>query len=252
MLSTLRSLFRRRVAPEVRETEFAPDMPFFAIGDIHGCLVQLDRMLAEIAGISDDPIVFLGDYVDRGLNSAGVLRRLYGLAQGRPGHIIALKGNHEAMLLNFVDDPAGQGAQFLQNGGVETLRSFGIDAQASGSVDDMQNWAEALETQMTADLLDWLRNLPMIWQNGNMICAHAGIDPGKGLDDQPERALLWGCAAFMAEPIPPRQAVVFGHKIVQAPYAVQGRVALDTGAYRTGWLSGAHFTHGTCRFLQVR
>lgn len=244
-------MFGRRAAPEIRDTVFAPNAPFFAVGDLHGRFDLMEQMLELIANTAPGPIVFLGDYVDRGSDAAGVLRRLHRLNYAAPDGVIALRGNHEAMMLDYIADPTESGARFLRFGGVETLRSFGITARISDNSDDMTNWAKALADALGPDLLGWLRGLPAIWRSGNMICTHAGIEPREPLDQQPEQALIWGSSVFLSEPLPAGQTVVYGHQVVPKPSAIDGRVALDTGAYRTGRLSAAYFTQGSCQFLEV-
>lgn len=253
MMRRLRSIFGQKAKPEIRETHFAPDTPFFAIGDLHGCADLLEKMLQEISARSKrDPLVFLGDYVDRGPDSAGVLKRVFQLQQDRPDDIVALRGNHEDMLLEFLDDPAGYGLRYLDHGGVQTLQSFGIPAR--GGATDLQqtaDWAAALEDQLTEALLNWLRELPAIWRNGNIACVHAGIDPQEDIEAQEPRHLVWGHPGFVSSPLPDGLTIIHGHICVPAPRAVGGRVSLDTCAYRTGVLSAAHISTGTCHFLSV-
>lgn len=226
------------VAPSI-ETVLAPDQRFYAIGDIHGCLKLMDNLVAKIrAEDAQAPIVFVGDYVDRGPQSAQVLARLFEMQQAAPEQIICLMGNHERMLLEFIDDPLGKGARWLVNGGVETLGSYGITGvKPRPDEDDALTIADRLEEAMPAGLQDWLRALPQQWSSGNVHVVHAAMDPAKAPGDQKERTLLWGHRDFMREPREDGACVIFGHVIVPKPDVRDGRIAIDTGAYKTGQLT---------------
>lgn len=122
------------------QVEMTPNRPFYAIGDVHGCL---DQMLAALGRVDDDieaneiddpTLVFLGDYVDRGKASAEVLEYLMNLSLSDPEAVVCLMGNHERMMLGFLDKPLKAGPRWLRYGGVETLESYritGVDTDAS-------------------------------------------------------------------------------------------------------------------------
>ena len=110
-----------------------PDRPFVAVGDIHGRLDLLEALLVMLESEAPKlPLVFLGDYVDRGPDSAGVLRKLMTLEQDGAREVVCLMGNHEAMMLEFLDMPGAKWPLWTRNGGSATLRSFGLDPD-SGS-----------------------------------------------------------------------------------------------------------------------
>lgn len=114
------------------QVEMSPEHLFYAIGDVHGCM---DQMLVALSRVDDDvealdiadpTLVFLGDYVDRGKRSADVLEYLLGLSLSDPDAVVCLMGNHERMLLDFLDQPQKAGPRWLRYGGIETLESYGI------------------------------------------------------------------------------------------------------------------------------
>ncbi|WP_306114889.1 MULTISPECIES: metallophosphoesterase family protein [unclassified Roseovarius] len=233
------------------DAPIAPKSTFAVIGDVHGCDALLMRVLeqlrSEVPGI---PIVFVGDYVDRGPESAGVLSRVRRLTLGYPENMIALKGNHEAMMLDFIDFPARSGHRWLMNGGDRTLESCGIPVPA-----DMQNESDliaardALMAQMDPAIITWLRALPLMWQSGNVVVTHAGGDPGKPIEPRRGHGLLWGHPDFLRKPRQDGLWMVHGHFIVDEAGVTAGRIAVDTGAYRTGHLSAAIIEAGEVRFI---
>ena len=157
----------------------------YAIGDIHGSLSKLRRLMERCADHAQGrptTFVFLGDYIDRGPESAGVVRYVIELQSRLREQVIALKGNHEAVALGVVDGtmPADY---WLNLGGAATLRSYGIDR------------AEALP----AEHVDWLRSLRSSYDDGRRLFVHAGIDPEQPLDAQRERDMLWIREPFLSD-----------------------------------------------------
>ena len=235
------------------ETKPKPAAPFYAIGDIHGCLKEMDQLVAKIE--SEDakaPIVFLGDYIDRGTQSAQVLARLRELQSKDADRVICIMGNHERMMLEFIDDPLGRGARWLVNGGIQTLQSFGIKpGKSKPDAEEAMELADQLEDALPEGMQDWLRNLPMQWSSGDVHCVHAAMDPSAAPDNQKERHLLWGHREFMKVPREDGACVVYGHVIVPKPDARDGRFAIDTGAYKSGKLTAVRIETDAWRFLQT-
>lgn len=229
----------------VAAKRLAPEAPLAVVGDIHGREDLLDLMLARLAPL-EAQIVFVGDYVDRGASSAGVLRRLMGLSAGAGG-AICLKGNHEDMLLRFLDDPEGM-AEWLTYGGLETLSSFGITEAEGGP----RAAAEALRAAMGADMVDWLAGLPLLHQSGNVAVSHAGADPARAITDQSAAALVWGHTGYGRMQRSDGIWVVHGHVIVPRVTVQRGHINVDTGAYKTGRLSAALVRAGAYEPLEVR
>lgn len=239
----IKRLFRRFVAgPDFPAT--APDSPFIAVGDIHGCAGLLTRFLETEPAC---PVICVGDYVDRGDHSADVLRLLH----GRPD-IVCLSGNHEEMMLNFLDNPARTGPRWLRYGGLQTLASFGITGVVESSgAEALTEAGAALRSAMGLDLLAWMRGLPTSWQSGNVAVVHAGADPARAMDAQDTKTLRWGHPDFDRRTRDDGVWVVHGHTIVDVPVASRGRIALDTGAYATGRLTAALIEPGKTTFQTI-
>ncbi len=207
------------------------DAPLFAIGDVHGRADLLVRLLDRAP--EGAQILCLGDYVDRGEESAAVLR----LLSARPD-ILCLKGNHEAMMLSFLDAPRQAGPAWLRSGGLQTLASFGIGGLTELSRGEaLDTAAERLQAAMGAELLAWLQDLPLMHRSGNVAFVHAAVDPAMPLNIQAEQTLLWGHPDFVTTPRSDGIWVAHGHVIVDAPVMEQGHIAVDTGAYATGRLT---------------
>ena len=143
---------------------------FYAIGDVHGEIARLKELHAAIldfhrATHADLPmkLIHLGDYIDRGPDSAGVIELLMELDADDSVDTVNLRGNHEQMMIDFIDDPAGKGARWLSFGGIETLASFGIEVEGKRlDAEDALDTADALESAMPPGMLDWLRALPVV------------------------------------------------------------------------------------------
>lgn len=237
-------------APRVFDASLAPAHPFWAVGDIHGRIDLLDRLLADIHDTDPDPfVVFVGDYVDRGEHSRDVLERLRTYMNERPGRTVALAGNHESMLLGFIDNPDDRAAKWLRYGGMQTLASFGIGGLTENSRGDSLVRAHAeFVAAFPAETLDWLRALPHHWESGNVHVVHAGADPGKDMAAQRRSTLMWGhpeCGRIARED---GQWLVVGHTVVDTPTADNGVVSIDTGACFTGRLTAARFSGDTVTF----
>jgi serine/threonine protein phosphatase 1 len=261
MLNKLKNIFssggaKPSAAPTTQTSSFAPKQPLYIIGDVHGCATLLDKMLdrIDVHGVTNNVInpmlILVGDYVDRGPQSAQVLERIYTLQQDTPDRVICLMGNHEKMMLDFIDDPAGGGNRWLTFGGGDTLKSYGI--KVPGKKADIEDLTEAsieLESAMPKGLQAWLRALPLTFQSGNIACVHAAMDPSSSPDKQSSRILLWGHPDFMSEARVDDLWVAHGHTIVKSAACQNSRIALDTGAYRTGRLSVAAVSGVHCTFL---
>ncbi|WP_102227258.1 metallophosphoesterase family protein, partial [Acidimangrovimonas sediminis] len=230
------------------------EQAFIAIGDIHGSLDQLDALLAAIerAGQGALPLVFVGDYIDRGMDSLGVLRRLHGLQQERgPEGCICLLGNHEQMLLDFLENPRA-GRRWLSHGGLETLLSCALPmVPASAPSEDWEALRLQLLERLGPGLCSWIEALPVTWSTGNVAVVHAGADPATPLAGQQRSHLVWGHPDFFTRPRQDGQWVVHGHTIQPEPTIIDGRIGIDTGAYGTGRLTAALVRPGQAGFLTV-
>lgn len=224
----------------------APSRPLWVIGDVHGYAHLLERLLVQIAARTPRhkvDIVLAGDYVDRGPDSAAVLSLVHELSQTDP-HITCLLGNHEEMMMAFLDDPIMNCRRWLRHGGYETLRSYGI--RAEGIVDwnaGMRDVAARLRDAIGPDILTWLSERPLQWSSGNVYVVHAGMDPVCAPAEQTRHTQLWGHPAFFTTPRSDGIWVVHGHSIVDRPgISGRGRIAVDTGVFQSQRLTGVLIT----------
>lgn len=261
-MRSLRTLFsgwrQQKAAADVFPSLPCPVHPICIIGDLHGRLDLLERMLDAIDARGDagtHRVVFVGDMIDRGPDSASVLRRLSTLTQTRPRQVICLMGNHERMLLDFLEDPLRHGPRWLANGGNETLASFGLSSWTRRGEADAETWLKARATALAAalpgGLADWLATLPLVWSEGALSVTHAGADPACAIADQTPQVLLWGHPAFLRKARRDGVWVAHGHTIVERAQAQDGRIAVDTGAWRTDRLSAAWIGTGGIDFIEV-
>ena len=207
----------------------------YAIGDIHGHRSELERALATIAqdrdGAGGARVVFLGDYVDRGPDSRGVLDRLVsGIAAGEDW--VCLRGNHDAMLLDFVTEPAlgpGEPAHWLSDGigGRATVRSYGVDADPRRDDADIQS---DLTAAMPAAHRDFLTGLAFCHETADHFFCHAGIRPGVPFAEQTGKDLIWIREPFLSATRDHGKLVVHGHTPLAAPCHYGNRLNLDGGA----------------------
>jgi serine/threonine protein phosphatase 1 len=232
-----------------------PDEAFLAVGDIHGC----DELLGKLLGRLEDyahpsaKLVLVGDYVDRGDHSADVLRRIHRMqTEAGPELMICLRGNHDQMLLDFLDDPQTSGTHWFRHGGLQTLASYGIAGVAATAPQGA--WIEArdrLREGMGEALEAWLRALPTSWQTGNVFVCHAGADPAVPVDLQRSRTLIWGHPDFATVPRADGVWVVHGHTITERARPQEGRIRVVTGAYATGRLTAALLETGKVQFFST-
>jgi len=211
----------------------------YAVGDVHGCLAQLSllqkRIIEDGTAVAGEKwVVLLGDYVDRGPNSAGVLDAL--LAPLPDGfRRIALAGNHETMMLDFLDAPT-RNSRWLDFGGDATLESYGLRAKELMSGTD-----RARNTRLSSHIPDehigFLRDLPLTLSVPGVVFAHAGLRPDVPVEVQAEADLLWIREEFFAAPPVPGRMVVHGHTPAVEPVVAPGRICVDTGAFATGVLT---------------
>ncbi len=201
----------------------------FAIGDIHGSLHKLQNLIERCERYADGrpmTFIFLGDYIDRGPDSAGVVSYVIDLQARLPEQVIALKGNHEAMALDIVDGviPADR---WLAQGGFETLRSYGVRSAA----------------ELPGAHMHWLRSLPVSYDDGRRFFVHAGIDPNKRFNAQQDHDLFWIREPFLSDRRDHGRLIVHGHTPINGrkPDLRANRLNIDTGAVFGGPLTAAVF-----------
>lgn len=208
------------------------------IGDVHGCLMELTRLLDGLGLTADDRLVFLGDYIDRGDASAQVVDLLLEVREGLP-ETVFLRGNHEQMLLDFLTPGGEHGHRFVRAGGGPTLLSYGVDPGASSGVRD------ALRRNVEGEHLEFYRSLRLSHSVGPYAFVHAGVRPGVALDDQHVDDLLWIREEFFIGEHDLDETVIFGHTPQRdVQFSAQRWIAMDTGCVYGGRLSALDLTGG--------
>lgn len=258
MILRLLSRLTERPEPTLFEAAIAVPGRVYAIGDVHGSAGLLERLIARIAaecradGVEAE-VVLLGDYVDRGDAAREALEIVAALGEIPGFRPVLLMGNHEQMLLDFLDN-GKEPARWLRHGGLQTLLSYGVRCTAVLSQERDVEAEEDLRSALIEAMgphLALLRGLQVSHAIGNAFFSHAGADPDMPLDRQPDHALLWGSPGFLERPRSDGHWVVHGHYVVDAPTADQGRIAVDTGAYFSRCLTAARIEGGDLTFLRV-
>lgn len=201
----------------------------YAVGDIHGCLDQLQRIVElceKDAASQKSTFIFLGDYIDRGPDSRGVIDFLINLQKWSPDHIICLRGNHEDLLLSALDSEDAE-FNWLANGGDATLHSYGV-SQAK---------------DLPPSHIDWLHSLLLFHDDGQRFFVHAGAHPDRPLNQQRTRDLLWTRKPFLSSNKNFGRLIVHGHTPLKSgvPDLRANRLNLDTGTVYGRRLSAAVF-----------
>lgn len=196
----------------------------FVIGDIHGCLEELLAMLdwleKEEALTQDDLVVFLGDYIDRGYSSAQVVQSLIQFKDKFPKTAF-LKGNHEDMLLDFLDLGGRLGDAFLYNGGLETIQSYGLSVFSP---------PQEIVESIPVDHMDFFRTLIPMATVDSFLMVHAGLNPAVPLDKQITDDIYWIRENFLGLPHDFKKTIIFGHTPHKTPFLdLPYKVGLDTG-----------------------
>ncbi len=226
----------------------------YAVGDIHGrldLLTTLHGMIERDAArraAERRVLIYLGDYVDRGPDSRGVIDLL--CTAPLPGfETVHLIGNHEAYLLHFLDDPDVATIWFY-NGGDRTLESYGVHV-----VDESRTALPALQAAFREALpkahLDFLRRLLSSRVEGDYAFVHAGILPGLPLAEQRPEDMMWIREEFLYSPVRHDHVVVHGHSISWRPEVRRNRIGIDTGAFVSGVLTALVLEGAERDFLQA-
>lgn len=226
----------------------------YSIGDIHGrldllCqlheLIQLDA--AQYQG--DKTLVYLGDYIDRGGQSKEVIDCL--LSAPMPEFTtVHLLGNHEQVLLDFLQYPK-QAGSWLQFGGVETLRSYGVGVHPEDPRQSMEDLKDDLQNSLPESHLKFLKSLQLLHKVGSYCFVHAGIRPGVPLQEQRNADLLWIRDDFTRSDENHEMIVVHGHTIAREVEFLPNRIGIDTGAFHSGILTALVLEGSSQRLLQT-
>ncbi len=229
----------------------------YAIGDIHGRVDLLTRLLAKVeadakrsGGVERKALVFLGDYIDRGPDSRAVVEVLLNhLPKGFDAHF--LKGNHEAMLLDFLEEPSKL-RQWLANGATSALQSYGVDVLAlerSGAGPEL--WRDAFLARLPETHVRFFDQLELAVSYGDYFFVHAGVRPGVPLGAQSPHDLIWIRGEFLRSRENFGKIVVHGHTPGDVPDILANRIGIDTGAVFSNRLTALRLADGTCGILQT-
>ena len=236
------NIFSRWRTPRARESQLPEGRRVYAVGDIHGrldLLSALHEQIAKDAATAPDrskTIIYLGDYIDRGLESRGVIESLIGgpLADVASIHLL---GNHEQTMLHFLEEfEVGEG--WLQFGGDATLYSYGV--QITGPLSDQRTMIDAqlnLHEKLPDSHLAFLRGLETHCRIGDYFFVHAGIRPGVPFDRQTTEDMIWIRDEFLKSSVDHGAVVVHGHSINPEVEDLPNRINIDTGAYATNVLT---------------
>lgn len=251
MLKSLRQIF-------VRESE-APGAAVphgqrvYAVGDIHGRLDLFEAMIAAIeaddaaSASAETTVILLGDLVDRGPDSAGVVSRARQWRQQRTVRILA--GNHEEMFLSSFEDTEVL-RHFLRFGGKETVLSYGIDRDSynAAEIEEVQSMMQAAVPRADREFLESFEDMIAI---GDYLFVHAGIAPEIPFEEQRRRDLRWIREPFLSHGQPHGAVVVHGHTISDEPVDRGNRIGIDTGAYSSGRLTALVLEGATRRYIEA-
>ncbi|MGE3718244.1 MAG: metallophosphoesterase family protein [Bauldia sp.] len=233
-----------------------PGLRVYAFGDLHGRADLAARLAAAIdADVAANPIpktlvIGLGDYIDRGPNSFEVIATLLSIAVRYRAAFI--KGNHEAMLLDFLQRPLAAGPGWIDMGGAEFLQSYGVRAGVRvGRGEELERMRSELAARLPPEHLLFFSRLSLSQIVGDYFFVHAGVRPGVALSEQRERDLLWIRTGFADRDAPFEKIVVHGHTPTKEPFDGRHRINLDTGAYATGRLTCLALEGEARRFLEI-
>jgi serine/threonine protein phosphatase 1 len=213
------------------------------VGDIHGCYTLLVKALKQAnyqPGL--DRLIFLGDYIDRGYESAKVVKLVKELVTEGA---IALMGNHEQMLLDTIRNWEEKRDYWFLNGGKQTLLSYGVELSKVRE-------EEAVKQAVPREHLDFFQSLPLYLEDDEYIYCHAGIRPGVPLEKQTRDDLLWIRESFLTSPYQGK-TIIFGHTPtmlidghgIAEVYRRENKIGIDTGAYFSGMLTVLQLSSNT-------
>jgi serine/threonine protein phosphatase 1 len=233
-----------------------PGKRVFAVGDIHGRLDLLDFMLKKITMIAaakplpDNSLIFLGDYVDRGPSSRGVIERLLRLKL--PGwKTVFLRGNHDQAVLDFIKNENSY-RHWRDFGAPETLFSYGVLPPLLQNKEEFARAREEFATAIPQDHFDFFNGLPYSHTEGDFFFVHAGVRPGFGLSEQRHKDMLWIRDEFLLHRRMFEKVIVHGHSPTPQPVKLANRIGIDTGAHATGRLTVAILEGETCTFVDSK
>lgn len=236
------------------EAEIPDNVVVYAIGDIHGRADLLEGKLAKIrndkvANLQQKTVVYLGDLVDRGLQSKQVIDLILA-HQDSSLQQVWLMGNHEEFMFKFLDDPKNS-LEWWGYGGAETLLSYNV--QVTPGVFSGKKAVKAAQDLRSA-MADaghdsFLRGFRDSLEIGDYLFVHAGVDPERPFTEQGPETLRWIREPFLSHAAPLARVIVHGHTVVEEPVIRVNRVGIDTGAYSSGNLTCLRLENTSYRFL---
>ena len=235
-----KKFFARTADPEPQAYALPAGERVYAIGDIHGRRDCFDTLLGmidaddETRGRADTKLVLLGDLVDRGADSRGVIERAMHMAKSPK--TVLLMGNHEEILIRAWEGDRKAAALFHRVGGRETLLSYGV-TEADYDACDFDDIADLIAAHVPVEHIAFLRSFVDQWQCGDYLFVHAGIRPGLPLDEQRPSDMRWIRREFLDDPRDHGVMVVHGHSITEDVDERPNRIGIDTGAFASGKLT---------------
>jgi serine/threonine protein phosphatase 1 len=228
--------------PVLRDARAPEGLRLYAIGDVHGRLDLLRQAHGRIAAdLARRPcrrfrVIHLGDYVDRGPDSAGVIEHLIEFC--RDGDAVCLAGNHDLYVPAFLRDPWDAGEDWLAFGGIETLASYGVDVALPGlGARSLKAIRKAFDAALPASHRAFFMGLPFTERHGDYLFVHAGVRPGVKLEKQKVADLTWIREPFLTHAGDFGAVVVHGHTVSPEPVVRRNRIGVDTKAYASGRLT---------------
>ncbi|HEU4960350.1 MAG TPA: metallophosphoesterase family protein [Sphingomonas sp.] len=234
-------LFRKRQTNEPAIRSIPEGQRVYAVGDIHGCLGLVDDLIAQIEaddrarGSAQTQIVFLGDLVDRGPDSAGVVERLITLAERRDT-IRFILGNHEEIFLRALDGDMESLRLFVRIGGRETILSYGV-SESDYERTDYDELLALMQTHVPLRHIEFLKSFEDRIEIGDYVFVHAGLRPGVPIEAQRRSDMRWIRSSFLDSDHEFGKLVIHGHSISEDVVVRPNRIGIDTGAFGTGRLT---------------
>ncbi len=235
-----KKFFARAVDPDPQVYALPEGERVYAIGDIHGRRDCLDALIALIdvdnaaRGKADTKLIFLGDLVDRGADSRGVVERAMHIAKSPK--TVLLMGNHEEILIRAWEGDRKAAGLFHRVGGRETLLSYGV-TEAEYDACDLGDLAELVAQHIPVEHVTFMKNFIDQWRCGDYLFVHAGIRPGVPLDEQSGSDMRWIRREFLDDPRDHGLMIVHGHSITEHVEERNNRIGIDTGAFASGRLT---------------
>lgn len=207
---------------------------FFIVGDIHACPGELEALLKDLSLQTEDHLVCLGDYIDRGPDAKAVVDLLLGMRADNVCTFTFLRGNHEDMFLDFLGYEGLYGQAFLMNGGQQTIASYHCDPLTPG---------DEIALALPESHREFFLGLKLLLPVDDILCVHAGVNPGGSLDVQVAEDLLWIREAFFSYPHDLPYTIVYGHTPRrEVDFDLPYKVGIDTGLVYGGKLSCLEIT----------